>query len=412
MAANWTKRIIGAAALAAIAGGLAWFAWPRPVLVDLATVAKGPIEVTADDDGKTHVRHVYTVSAPIAGKVLRISHPHGEQGPSLHVGDEVSANQTVIALMQPTLPGFIDVRSRDQLQAEVLAADAAIQQQEAEVQRILAALDFSRTEFQRAQTLLRTQSTSAQAFDKAKFDVATNEAALASAKAQADLRRAVRASLAARLMDPANAAPSAEPTCCVRVLAPANGKVLKIVQDSEATVLPGTPLVDVGDPLDLEIVADLLSTDAVQIKVGAAVRIDGWGGQPIRGKVVRVDPAGFLKVSALGIEEQRVRVTVDFVDPQEAWSQLGHDYRVVVHVSTWSAPDALSVPVSALFRRGDRWAVFAEDNGRAQVRPVQIGHRNNRTAEVISGLSAGDRVLLHPSDRIADGSRIAPRDAF
>lgn len=410
MPAKWTKRIIGAAALAAIAAGLAWFAWPRPVLVDLATVAKGPIEVTADDDGKTRVRHVYTVSAPIAGKVLRISHPLGEQGPSLHVGDEVAANQTVVALMQPTLPGFIDVRSRDQLQAEVLAADAAIQQQEAEVQRIEAALDFARTEFQRAQTLLRTQSTSAQAFDKAKFDVANNEAALASAKAQVDLRRAVRTSLAARLMDPANAAPSAEPTCCVRVLAPASGRVLKIIQDSEATVPPGTPLVDIGNPLDLEVVADLLSTDAVQIKVGAPVRIDGWGGQRIKGKVVRVDPAGFLKVSALGIEEQRVRVTIDFTDLPETWSSLGHDYRVVVYVTTWSAPDALAVPVSALFRKGDQWAVFADDNGRAKTVPVQIGHRNNRMAEALSGLAAGDRVVLHPSDRITNGSRIAERE--
>jgi HlyD family secretion protein len=409
MSVKWTKRIIGAAALAAIAGGLAWFAWPRPVLVDLATVAKGPIEVTADDDGKTHVRHVYTVSAPIAGKVLRISHPLGEQGPSLHVGDEVVANQTVIALMQPTLPGFIDVRSRDQLQAEVLAADAAIQQQEAEVKRIEAALDFSRTEFQRAQTLSRTQTISAQAFDKAKFDVATNEAALASAKAQVDMRRAVRTSLAARLIDPANAAPPAEATCCVRVLAPASGRVMKIVQDSEATVLPGTALVDIGNPLDLEVVADLLSTDAVQIKVGAPVRIDGWGGQPIRGKVVRVDPAGFLKVSALGIEEQRVRVTIDFSDPPETWASLGHDYRVVVHVTTWSAADALTVPVSALFRKGDQWVVFANENGRAKTVPVSIGHRNNRIAEVLSGLAAGDPVVLHPSDRIADGSRIAQR---
>ncbi|MHC2618327.1 HlyD family secretion protein [Bradyrhizobium huanghuaihaiense] len=409
MPAKWTKRMIGAAALAAIAGGLAWFAWPRPVLVDLATVAKGPIEVTADDDGKTHVRHVYTVSAPIAGKVLRISHPLGEQGPSLHVGDEVVANQTVIALMQPTLPGFIDVRSRDQLQAEVLAADAAIQQQEAEVRRIEAALDFSRTEFQRAQTLLRTQSTSAQAFDKAKFEVATSEANLASAKAQVEMRRAVRTSLAARLIDPASTNPSAEPTCCVRVLAPASGRVLKIAQDSEATVPPGAPLVDIGNPLDLEIVADLLSTDAVQIKVGALVRIDGWGGQPIKGKVVRVDPAGFLKVSALGIEEQRVRVTIDFADPPEAWGALGHDYRVVVHVTTWSAPDALTVPVSALFRQGDQWAVFADENGRARAKPVQIGHRNNRFAEVMSGLTEGDQVVVHPSDRIADGSRIAQR---
>ena len=249
MPANWTKRIIGAAALAAIAGGLARFAWPRPILVDLATVVKGPIEVTADDDGKTHVRHVYTVSAPVAGKVLRISHPSGEQGPSLHVGDEVVANKTVIALMQPTLPSFIDVRSHDQLEAEVLAADAAIAQQEAEVQRIEAALDFYRTEFQRAQTLSRTQSISAQAVDKAKFDVATNEAALASAKAQADMRRAVRSSLAARLIDPANTGLPAEATCCVRVLAPASGKVLKIIQDSEAPVLPGAPLVDIGNPL-------------------------------------------------------------------------------------------------------------------------------------------------------------------
>ncbi|MGY8710522.1 HlyD family efflux transporter periplasmic adaptor subunit [Bradyrhizobium sp. 18BD] len=409
MPANWTKRMIGAAALAAIAGGLAWFAWPRPVLVDLATVAKGPIEVTADDDGKTHVRHVYTVSAPIAGRVLRISHPLGEQGPSLHVGDEVVANQTVIALMQPTLPGFIDVRSRDQLQAEVLAADAAIQQQEAEVKRIEAALEFSRTEFQRAQTLLRTQSTSAQAFDKAKFEVATSEANLASAKAQVEMRRAVRTSLAARLMDPANAAPSAEPTCCIRVLAPASGRVLAILQDSEATVLPGTRLVDIGNPLDLEIVADLLSTDAVQIRVGAPVRIDGWGGQPIKGKVVRVDPAGFLKVSALGIEEQRVRVTIDFADPPEAWASLGHDYRVVVHVTTWSAPDALTVPVSALFRKGDQWAVFADENGRAKTVAVTVGHRNNRVAEVLSGLVPGSRVVLHPSDRVADGGRIAER---
>src|SRR6266702_5602447 len=311
---NWTKRIIGIVGLGLVAAGLAWFAWPRPVLVDLATVAKGLIEVTVDDDGKTHVRHIYTVSAPVAGKVLRISHPMGEHGPSLHVGDEVVANQTVVAVMQPALPNFIDVRSRDQLQAEVLAADAAIQQQEAEVKRLEAALDFSRNELQRAQTLSRTQTISAQAFDKAKFDVATNEAALASAKAQVEVRRSLRTSLAARLIDPTNVAPSTDSACCVRVLAPATGRVLKIIQDSEAVVLPGAPLVDIGDLFDLEVVADLLSTDAVQIKVGAPVRIDGWGGSTIRGKVVRVDPAGFLKVSALGIEEQRVRVTIDFVD--------------------------------------------------------------------------------------------------
>lgn len=271
-------------------------------------------------------------------------------------------------------------------------------------------VDFSRNEFQRAQTLSRTQTISAQAFDKAKFDVATNEASLAAARAQVDVRRALRASLAARLIDPASVEPPAEPTCCVRVLAPASGRVLRIVQDSEAPVPSGAPLADIGNPLDLEIVADLLSTDAVQIKVGAPVRIDGWGGPVIQGKVARVDPAGFLKVSALGIEEQRVRVTIDFASPPEAWSPLGHDYRVVVHVTTWSSPDAVSVPVSALFRKGEEWAVFAVQDGRARTVPIRIGHRNNRLAEVLSGLSAGDKVVVHPSDRIADGSRVAQRE--
>lgn len=409
MPTSWTKRIIVVVGLSVIAAGLAWFAWPQPVLVDVATVARRPIEVTVDDDGKTHVRHIYTVSAPVAGKVLRISHPTGERGPSLHVGDEVVANETVIALMQPVLPGFLDVRSRDQLEAEVKAADAAIEQQEAEVKRLEAALEFFRTEFQRAQTLSRTQSISTQAFDKSKFEVATNEAALASARAQIDVRRAMRASAAARLIDPARVTVPAEQMCCVRVLAPAGGRVLKITQDSEAVVLPGAPLVDIGNPLDLEIVADLLSTDAVRIKVGAPVRIDGWGGPAVQGKVVRVDPAGFLKVSALGIEEQRVRVTIDFTDPPEAWSQLGHDYRVIVHVTTWSAADAVTVPVSALFRRGDDWAVFAVHDGRARTTMVRIGHRNNRTAEVLSGLPTGTEVILHPSDRINDGTRVIQR---
>lgn len=410
MQAKWTKRIIGSVVLAFIAAGLTWFAWPRALPVDLITVVKGLIEVTADDDGKTHVRHIYTVSAPIAGKILRISHPMGEQGPSLHVGDQVTANETVVALMQPTPPSFIDVRSHDQLEAEVAAADAAIQQQEAEVRRLLAALDFSRTEFERAKVLSRTQAISSQAFDKAKFDLDTNEAALASAKAQVDVRRSFRASLAARLIDPTNSVTSAEPVCCVRVLAPASGRVLRIIQESEAVVLPGAPLVDIGNPQDLEVVADLLSTEAVQIKVGAPVRIDGWGGPTIKGRVIRVDPAGFLKVSALGIEEQRVRVTIDFSDPPETWSLLGHDYRVIVHVVIWSADDALTVPISALFRKGEEWAVFAVENGRAKTTVVKIEHRNNRVAEVLSGLRAGDRVVAHPSDRIADGVRVAQRD--
>jgi HlyD family secretion protein len=403
------KRAGWATVAAAAVAGLAWFAWPAPVPVDLGAVARGPMEVTVDDDGKTNVRHIYTVSAPVAGKVLRISHPLGETGVSVHVGDQVTANDTIVALMQPATPSFIDVRSREQMEAEVAAADAAIKQAEADVRRLEATLELSRTEFARAQTLSRTQTISPQAFDKAKFDVQTNEASLASAKAQVELRRSIRASLAARLIEPGRVAPSTDPVCCVQIRAPVTGRVLKIIQDNEAVVPAGAALIEIGDPSDLEVVADLLSSDAVQIGKGSPVRIDGWGGGSIQGRVTRVDPAGFLKVSALGIEEQRVRVTIDFDAPADAWSRLGHDYRVVVHVTVWKSDDALTVPVAALFRSGDSWAVFVVRDGRAHMASIEIGHRNNRVAEVMSGLSPGDQVVLHPSDRVSDGTRVSAR---
>lgn len=401
----WIKRagwvvVVGMGLVGAI-----WFAWPRPVGVDLATVIRGPMEVTVEDDGKTHLRHVYTVSAPLAGKLLRIA-AHLEDH---HVGDPVTAGETIVAVMQPMVPSFLDVRSRQELEAAVAAADAAVKLAESEIRRAEAALDFSRTELQRAQSLARSETISAKALDKAKLDVETSEAALASARAQYAVRQSERASAAARLIDPTSVTQQPSPACCVQIRAPVSGRILKIIQESEAVIPAGASIMDIGDPLDMEVVADLLSNDAVQIVPGAPVRIDGWGGSPIRGRVKRVDPAGFLKVSALGIEEQRVRTTIDFVDPPEAWVRLGHDYRVIVHVTVWSSENALTVPVGALFRVGDDWAAFAVKDGRARTTRVQIDHRNNRAAEVLSGLSAGDRVVLHPSDRISDGSRVAER---
>jgi HlyD family secretion protein len=187
--------------------------------------------------------------------------------------------------------------------------------------------------------------------------------------------------------------------------------VLKIIQDSEAVVAAGAPLLEIGDPLDLEVIADLLSTDAVQVKPGSHVRIDGWGGSPIKGRVTRVDPAGFNKVSALGIEEQRVRTTIDFAEAPEAWSRLGHDYRVIVHVTVWSTQEALTVPVGSLFRSRNDWAVYAVKGGRARTTTVKIRHRNAQVAEVVSGLMAGDQVVLHPSDRVRDGAAVSQREA-
>jgi HlyD family secretion protein len=411
MPTNWKNRAgwIGVSALIVLAA--AWFAWPRPVAVDIALVSKGPMEVTIDEEAKTRVRHVYTVSAPVAGKVLRISHPLGEQGPSTHVGDRVQAAETVVANMQPTVPSFLDVRSREELQSMLTAADAAVALAEAEVRRIEAALEFSRSELRRAETLAKTNTIAERTLEKAGLDVRTNEAALASAKAQLDIRRSERSSVAARLIDPATAKPDLSAGCCIQLRAPVTGVVLKIIQDSEAVVPAGTPLIDIGDPFDLEIIADLLSTDAVQVSAGAAVHIDGWGGPTIQGRVMRVDPAGFLKVSALGIEEQRVRTTVDFVDPPDEWSRLGHDYRVIVHITVWKGEQVLSVPVGALFRKGDEWAVFAVQDGHTRMSVVSIGHRNNRAAEVLSGLAEGDRVVLHPSDRVRDGTAVSQRES-
>jgi HlyD family secretion protein len=370
------------------------------------------MEITVDDDGKTDVRHVYTVSAPIAGKVLRISHPSGAEGFSRHVGDLVTANDTVVAVMQPTTPSFLDVRSRQEIEAAVAAADAAVKYAESEVRRLEAAVTFYRAELARVQALARSQTVSVQALDKAKFDAESNEAALASAKAQVEVWQSVRKSLAARLIDPTSATAVTDPICCVQIRSPVTGQILKIIQESEAIVQAGTPLLEIGDPHDLEMTADLLSTDAVQITSGAPVLIDGWGGQPIAGRVRRVDPAGFLKVSALGIEEQRVHVTIDFVDPPDAWSRLGHDYRVQVHVTIWKGENVLTVPVGALFRNGENWAVFVVRDGRALSTPVQLAHRNNKVAEAVSGLFVGDKVVLHPSDRVTSGAAVAERPAM
>jgi HlyD family secretion protein len=404
----WLKRAGWLFLVVAGVAGLVWYAWPQPVLVGLAVVAKGPMEVTVDDDGKTNVRHIYTVSAPIAGKVLRISQRPGDAGPSRHVGDLVAAD-TVVAVMQPTTPGFIDFRSREEAEAAVTAADAYVKYAESEVRRLEAAVGFYRTELARAQELAPRQAIPVQALDKAKFDAESNEAALISAKAQVAVWQGVRTTLATRLIEPSSAPALASNPVGIEVRAPVTGRVLKISQESEAVVQPGTPLIEIGDPRDLEVIADLLSSDAVQINAGASVRIDGWGGPPIHGRVSRVDPAGFLKVSALGIEEQRVRVTIDLVDPPEEWARLGHDFRVIVHVTVWKTDDALTVPLGALFRKGDEWAVFLLGNGRAHATVVQIGHRNTRTGEVISGLSIGDEVVLHPSDRITEGVRLSQR---
>ncbi|MBW0366686.1 efflux RND transporter periplasmic adaptor subunit [Ensifer adhaerens] len=409
MQRNWLKRVGWLGAIGAAAVAVAWFAWPRPIPVDTAQAARGPLAVTVDEEARTRVRHIYTVSAPVAGKVLRISRPDGHDGASLHIGDAVVEGRTTVAVMQPVPPGLLDVRSRAELEAALVAANAVVTLAEAEIHRIEAAVSFARTELARAEGLARSNTIPARDLEKARFDLETIEAQLATAKAQLEVRRREQAVASARLLESGTDAGTNQ-DCCVKVSAPESGRVLRIVQQDEAVVPVGAPLVQIGDPRDLEIVADFLSTEAVQIRSGAPVTIDGWGGPALRGRVVRVDPAGFAKVSALGIEEQRVGTVIDLVDPPESWERLGHDFRVIVHVAIWESNDALTVPASALFRRGDDWAVFAVKDGRAHATVVRTGQRNSKLVQVLSGLSPGDRVVLHPSDRVAEGTAVAERE--
>jgi len=401
MARKRSRVLFWGTLLLLLAAGLVYAFWPRPVPVDLGAVTAGPLDVTIDEEGETRVKDVYVVSAPLAGRLLRI-----EQD----VGDPVEAAKTVVATIRPQQPTLLDVRSEREAEAAVKAAEAALELAVAERERARAELRFSQNDLDRAQLLAERGNISARALDQARLDVKTGEAALAAANATVQVRRFELETARAQLITPGSATPNDAARCCVELQAPVDGRILKIIRESESVVAAGEPLVEIGDPAQLEIVADLLSSDAVRVDAGNPVMIEEWGGgHMLHGKVRRVEPAGFTKVSALGIEEQRVNVVIDFVDPQEAWRRLGHGYRVEVRIVVWQAEDVVRLPIGALFRDGGDWAVFVAENGRAVLRHVTLGQRNSELAEVRGGLAAGARVVLHPSDRIADGTRIVER---
>lgn len=388
--------------VALVASTLAYAFWPQPVPVDLARLDRGELVVTIDGDGRTRVREVYVVSAPLAGRVLRIER---------HAGDRVSAGETLLATIQPTDPVFLDRRARAQAESAAKAVEAAFALAEAEQARAVAELDFAQAELRRAEELAKRGNVSQRDLDRAKLEVRTRKAALATAKATVEMRRFELETARAALIQPGEAGSDGQgQLCCIDVISPVDGRVLRVIQESESVVPAGAPLVEVGDSTDLEIVVDLLSSDAVRVAEGAIVMIEDWGGGEIlAGKVRRVEPYGFTKVSALGIEEQRVNVLIDFTGEAERRRDLGHGFRIEAHIVVWKGQDVLRLPLGALFRDGDRWAVFAAVDGVARLRHVAIDHTNGRQAEVTGGLEKGDAVILHPSDLVADGVRIVAR---
>jgi HlyD family secretion protein len=386
------NALLLAAALAS-GGLLAWMLRPAAVRVELGAVDRGPLEVIVAEEGRTRVRQRYGIAAPVSGRLERIA---------LDEGDAVAAGEVVARVS----PAPLDPRTGAQARARLEAAIAGQREAAARVAQSEAALAQSERELQRARSLASAGTLADQGLEVAELARTSRaqerDAALEAADASAHEVEAAQAALLG-----AGGGPDAGGSgTAIEVRAPAAGRVLRVFEESARVVAVGTPLLEVGDPADLEIVVDVLSADAVRVRPGAEVRLEAWGGEhPLRARVRLVEPSGFTKLSALGVEEQRVNVIADFVDPPGA---LGDGYRLEARIVTWRGDDLLRAPASALFRRGEAWHVFAAEDGRARLRPVEVGHRGVEAVEVLGGLEAGTLVVLHPTDRVADGVRIEP----
>jgi HlyD family secretion protein len=402
MSAHWKRILLWSLLGLLLLLSLIWAFIPKPVSVDLMTLQPGEMTVTVDEEGETRVRDVFVLSAPISGRALRID---------ADVGDEVRAQQTVIAEIEPTDATLLDPRSEAQAQADVRAAEANLVLARAAVKEAKVELNFANSELRRAQKLRADAVISERELEDAKRIHQTRQAALETADATRRARQAELERARAQLISPAEARANDGECSCVPIRAPVDGRILKILHKSEGVVSAGEPLVEIGDPSDLEIVADLLSADAVKVEPGQRVVIDNWGGAKLlEGVVRRVEPFGFTKISALGIEEQRVNVIIDFTSPREEWSRIAHGFQVDVRIVLWQGTKVLSLPLTALFRDDrNNWAVFVDDDGEAGKREVKLGNRNGLQAEITGGLKAGERIVVHPSDKISEGVSIEAR---
>jgi HlyD family secretion protein len=387
------KRLIAAVLVVAGIGAVA--VWPESMEVTVVRATRGPMQVTVDEDGETRVRDRFLVTAPVSGRVHRIE---------IEPGDPVIRGKTLLARITPAESPLIDPRTRSELQAAVEAATASVGQARAERQRASSSVDLARSTLRRQQELMKAGAISSAALEDAETALATAEDALRAAEFT-ERRAESEVQLArARLSAPGRTGRS------VDVLSPIDGTVLRRLRESEGVVPVGEPLLEIGEPDRIEIVADLLSTDAVRVSRGAEVLVEQWGGNhSLHGRVRRVEPSGFMKVSALGVEEQRVNVIIDFVDLKEA-ARLGDGFRVEVRIVLWKEDDVLKVPVGALFRQGNDWAVFVVNEGRARRQGVQIGQRNENEAQIMDGIDAGATLVLHPPDTLTDGTRVTVRE--
>jgi HlyD family secretion protein len=387
--------ISAAAAIAA----LAWAFSPRPVNVEIREITRGRFEQTIDDDGKTRVRERYIVSAPLAGRLQRIA---------LKAGDAVDRG-AVVAVMRPAAPPLIDARTERELEEQIGAAQAILARSTTAVERTRIALAQARADAQRTKKLAAQGFVSPTQLERDELNVAlsTREAAAAEFERQAAEHQLALARAALTRSRQGWRDGRGEQ---LEIRAPVAGRVLRVAQESETVVPFGTALLEIGDPSDLEVVVDVLSGDALQVAPGQPVKLERQGGAaPLEGRVRKVEPSAFTKVSALGVEEQRVNVVIDITSPRERWQNLGDAYRVDARIVIHSAENAVKVPVAALFRDGPQWAVFVADGNIARKRIIESSRRGAQDALVEKGLAAGDRVIVYPGDAVRDGGKITYR---
>lgn len=393
-------RIVGGVGLLAILVLLAVSFLPQPVPVDVAPVTQGRFEQTVDEDGKTRVRERYVVSAPLAGRVLRIQ---------LKEGDAIDRGG-LLAVMLPAAPALLDVRTEQELKERLAAAEDESRRTKAVVERATAALKQAKIDFNRSRELARERLVPPAQLERDELNVTLRRKDLEAAEFedrvaghQAEVARAALLQVR-KGIDP-GAAPDR-----LEIRSPVAGRVLRVLRESEAVVALGTPLLEIADPSDLEVVVDVLTTDAVQITPGMPVRIERYGGgQPLDGRVRLIEPSAFTKISALGVEEQRVNVVIDLASSSDQWRPLGDGYRVEARIIVHEEQDAVKVPAGALFREDERWAVFVLDGGKAKKRVVEVGRRNGVEATVAKGLEAAELVVVYPSDAVKDGVRVRRR---
>lgn len=392
-----SKKFVSTSIAVLVAAALLlWSFRPQPVPVDIVQARIGPVTVSIREQARTRVKDQFEISAPVAGYAPRLE---------WDAGDPVSAGELLLEL-QPVPASVLDPRARESAEAEVARAQAALAAAEASLESARSRADLAERDLERLTSLFQKGTISESQLDRARAERNQASAELRSAESGVEVaRQALRYARAALVQG------SGDPATrdAFEIQSPISGQVLEVLHESAGVVQPGQPLLRIGDPASLEVIAEVLTDDAVRLSPGLAVEFERWGGDhPLFGEVRRIEPSAFTKVSALGVEEQRTLVIMDITSPGRDWELLGHGYRMDARFVLWRNPATLNVPNGALFRIDESPAVFVVDDGRARLRTLEIGRRGELHTEVVAGLDAGQPVIAHPDNEVSDGMRVVP----